>query len=107
MLKSDNAFLRNYVDITNVVKPSSKIRIIFESPVDVSNARRDAYPFHVTQGGNGFFDNGASIAPNFIRKDASSWGWDWGIGLVPSGVWGEVRVVEVPVARLRQGGALG
>ena len=106
MLKSDNAFLRNYVDITNVVKPSSKIRIIFESPVDVSNARRDAYPFHVTQGGNGFFDNGASIAPNFIRKDASSWGWDWGIGLVPSGVWGEVRVVEVPVARLRQCGAL-
>ncbi len=37
---------------------------------------------------------------NFIRKNASNFGWDWGPTLVTAGVWREARLVHVDGGRL-------
>ena len=91
----DNAFVRYAADVTHAIRPANNtLRIALRSPVAASRALRAAYPVPLLDMGNGAFYPGGAIAPQFLRKDLSSWGWDWGAGVVPSGVWGPLRLVS-------------
>jgi len=45
-------------------------------------------------GGNLFSGYFNSTYPGFVRKVQSDFGWDWGIALVPCGIWGNIRLVK-------------
>ena len=96
----DNQFLRHDLDVTGKIKPGANtLRIDFAVARDVAKARAEAHPFPLPFTKN-YQTNGLEGVPmNFIRKTACHAGWDWGICLMPTGVYGKMVLRQVPLAR--------
>ena len=110
IINSENAFVRHEVDVTDNLRAAkaanlstSELRIVLRAAPQETLRRRDTYP--VTVLGQEYFPGaggapGTGAAARFLRKDLSSWGWDWGVSLAPPGVWGTPRIDVTPIARL-------
>ena len=96
----DNQFVRHDLDVTGKVKPGKNVlRIDFAVARDVAKARAEAHPFPLPFTKN-YQTNGLEGVPmNFIRKTACHAGWDWGICLMPTGVYGTMKLRQTPLAR--------
>lgn len=71
------------------------INLIFffsQAGANYSYAKAAAYPYDLYTDIQGVFFNFSQRG--FIRKTQSDFGWDWGIGLAPCGIWGNIRLVE-------------
>ncbi len=71
---------------------------VFQSAANYSVAQKNDYPYDLFSGGDTLTSNGESRYFNssyagFVRKVQSDFGWDWGIALVPCGIWGNIRSV--------------
>ncbi len=96
----DNQFLRHDIDVTGKVRPgANSLRIDFAIARDVAKARAEAYPFPVPFTKNYQTNGLEGVAMNFIRKTACHAGWDWGICLMPTGVYGRMALRQTPLAR--------
>lgn len=71
-------------------------------------SQKAAYPYDLSNSGGsllgGYFN---SSNPGFVRKVQSDFGWDWGIGLVPCGIWGNIRLVKGGIGLVWNYGATG
>ncbi len=66
---------------------------------DVAKARYDAHPFPIPFTYN-YLSNGLpGVHMNFVRKAACHAGWDWGICLMPTGVYGRMAIRRSRLAR--------
>ncbi|MBU1174691.1 MAG: glycoside hydrolase family 2 protein [Alphaproteobacteria bacterium] len=96
----DNQFVRHDLDVTGKVRPGANtLRIDFDVARDVAAARAAAHPFPLPFTKNYQTNGLEGVAMNFIRKTACHAGWDWGICLMPTGVYGAMVLRRSPLAR--------
>ncbi|MEQ1901464.1 MAG: glycoside hydrolase family 2 protein [Devosia sp.] len=98
--RTQNQFIRYDLDVTGKVKSGTNtLRLEFDVTKDVAQARYDAHPFPIPFTGN-YLSNGLpGVHMNFVRKAACHAGWDWGICLMPTGVYGRMAIGKSRLAR--------
>ncbi|UXN70080.1 glycoside hydrolase family 2 protein [Devosia neptuniae] len=98
--KTQNSFVRNDIDVTGKVRVGENtLRIEFDITSDVAKARADAHPFPIPFTKNYQTNGLKGIHMNFVRKAACHAGWDWGICLMPIGVYGTMSLRKSRLAR--------
>ena len=98
--KTQNSFIRNDIDVTGKVhEGDNTLRIEFDIAPDVAKARADAHPFPIPFTKNYQTNGLKGIHMNFIRKAACHAGWDWGICVMPIGVYGTMSLRKSRLAR--------
>ena len=98
--ETQNQFIRYDIDVTGKVKAGTNtLRFEFAVTKDVAKARADAHPFPIPFTYN-YLSNGLpGVHLNFVRKAACHAGWDWGICLMPTGVYGRMAIRKSRLAR--------
>jgi len=98
--RTQNQFIRYDVDVTGKVwAGANTLRLEFAITKDVAKARSDAHPFPLPFTNN-YLSNGLpGVHLNFVRKTACHAGWDWGICLMPTGVYGRMAIRRSRLAR--------
>ena len=98
--ETQNAFIRYDLDVTGkVIAGENTLRIDFAVTPDVAKARYDAHPFPIPFTNNYKTNGLKGIHMNFVRKAACHAGWDWGICLMPIGVYGRMAIRRSRLAR--------
>ncbi|MCB1516394.1 MAG: glycoside hydrolase family 2 protein [Hyphomicrobiaceae bacterium] len=97
----DNQFIRHDLDVTGKIRPGeNQIRFSFAIARDVAAARAKAHPFPLPFTKNYQTNGLEGVHMNFIRKVACHAGWDWGICLMPTGIYGQMRLRKSNLARI-------
>ncbi|MEG1659742.1 MAG: glycoside hydrolase family 2 protein [Bacteroides sp.] len=97
LLKADNMFVGYSVPVKSVLrKGENQLHVYFHSPI------RQTLPQHASNGfdypaDNDHHEKHLSV---FSRKAPYSYGWDWGIRLVTSGIWRPVTLRFYDVATI-------
>lgn len=87
-----NMHRRHRFDVTDLAHPGVNVLSVeFRSPTRHAAALRDAL---------GDWPSASGEPYHYVRKMASSWGWDWGPKLTTSGIWRPARLVAWSTARL-------
>jgi len=97
--RTDSAFRRHTLDVSGYLVPGrNTIALTFIPAPQEAKRRSDAHPFFVP------FANmhGTGKVPhiNFLRKTQCDAGWDWGLCLMPFGVYAPVTLTRSPIAVL-------
>ncbi len=96
----DNQFLRHDLDVTGKLHAGANtLRIDFAVARDIAERRAEAHPFPLPFTKNYQTNGLEGVYMNFIRKTACHAGWDWGICLMPTGVYGRMVLRRAPLAR--------
>ncbi|WP_417580505.1 beta-mannosidase [Pelagibacterium sp.] len=94
--ETQNQFIRYDIDVTGkILEGENTLTIAFATVPDVAKARADAHPFSIPYAAM----NQKVAHLNFVRKTACHAGWDWGICLMPIGVYGTMVLRRTPLAR--------
>jgi beta-mannosidase len=98
--ETQNQFIRYDIDVTGKVRAGmNTLRLEFAVTKDVAKARADAHPFPIPFTYN-YKSNGLpGVHLNFVRKTACHAGWDWGICLMPTGIYGRMAIRRSRLAR--------
>lgn len=98
--KTGNMFVRYDFDVTGKLRAGENtLRLEFAIARDIAWERSNAHPFPIPFTTN-YQSNGLPGIPmNFIRKVACHAGWDWGICLMPIGVYGRMAIRRSRLAR--------
>lgn len=96
--ETDNQFIRHDFDVTGKIRDGeNELSILFAVARDTAKNRHAAHPFEIPYA----VTNQPYMAHiNFIRKTACHGGWDWGICLMPTGVYGTMSLRRSRLARL-------
>jgi beta-mannosidase len=98
--RTQNQFIRYDLDVTGKVKAGANtLRLEFAVTRDVAKARADAHPFPIPFTYNYVTNGLPGVHMNFVRKTACHAGWDWGICLMPTGVYGRMAIRKSRLAR--------
>ncbi|MCF1741783.1 beta-mannosidase [Paradevosia shaoguanensis] len=98
--ETDNAFRRYDFDATGkVLEGLNTLRIEFAVTRDVAKARAEAHPFPIPFTKNYLTNGLEGVHMNFVRKVACHAGWDWGICLMPTGIYGRMAIRKSRIAR--------
>jgi beta-mannosidase len=95
--KTQNAFVRHRVEIKKFLQPgNNSITLDFTSPEKAATAMAGQMPYPIP------FSPAPIQSPhrNLIRKTQCHSGWDWGICLMVSGVYGGIYVGATSLARI-------
>ena len=97
VLSADNCFRRYRPDVSAALQSGENtIRIHFHSAIAAGAERQARQPFYIPYStGNCPIPNG-----NMLRKPQCHFGWDWNIALAPLGLYGEISLRRLEVARI-------
>ncbi len=97
VLSADNCFRRYRPDVSAALQSGENtIRIHFHSSIAAGAERQARQPFYIPYStGNCPIPNG-----NMLRKPQCHFGWDWNIALAPLGLYGEISLRRLEVARI-------
>jgi beta-mannosidase len=96
VLKTDNQFKRWRVDVKSyLVEGQNEIEIKILPPMVVADALALVSPRVVPSSTNNLYKN-----INYIRKTQCHAGWDWGICLITSGVYGELSLEAIDIGQM-------
>ncbi|MDP1730853.1 MAG: glycoside hydrolase family 2 protein [Devosia sp.] len=99
--RTQNMFIRHDIDVTGKLKAGDNtLRIEFDITRRVAKARAEAHPFPIPFTTNYLTNGLEGVHMNFVRKPACHAGWDWGICLMPTGVYGRMAIRRSRLARL-------
>ncbi|GGA54049.1 beta-mannosidase [Pelagibacterium lentulum] len=94
--ETQNQFIRYDIDVTGKIRAGKNtLRIEFAVVPDVAKARAGAHPFAIPYAAM----NQKVAHLNFVRKTACHAGWDWGICIMPVGVYGRMELRRSRLAR--------
>jgi len=100
VLEADNSFVRYDIDVTGKVREGDNhLKIDFAVTREVAKARAEAHPFPIPFTKNYQTNGLEGVHMNFVRKAACHAGWDWGICLMPTGVYGTMSIRKSRLAR--------
>jgi len=100
ILEADNAFLRHDIDVTGKVREGENtLRVEFAVTREVARERAEAHPFPLPFTKNYKTNGLEGVHMNFVRKAACHAGWDWGICLMPYGIYGTMSLRKSRLAR--------
>lgn len=94
---TDNCFRRYRPDVTDALKAGENtLKILIHSSIAAGAARQAEQPFFIPWStGNSPIPNG-----NMLRKPQCHFGWDWNIALAPLGIYGDIALRKLEVARI-------
>lgn len=95
--RTENAFVRHRVEVKKFLKPGANtLAIEITGPETAANAAAAKMPYKIP------FNAAPVQSPhrNLIRKAQCQSGWDWGICLMVSGVYGRVHLGAMSLARI-------
>jgi len=97
----DNMFRRYQVDIGRVIiSGQNTIRVSFTSASTYANYKKNEYPYNVPAG-DAFMPPAHGVYNrNFVRKEQSSFGWDWGPAFIPQGIYKPIGIRVVKYATI-------
>lgn len=87
--EADNMFRRYSFDLRPALREGENHLVVhFTSPVAFAaeRAARSPYPVPYSKMVNG------ETHRNFVRKCGAHFGWDWGAGFLPIGIWRPIRI---------------
>jgi beta-mannosidase len=103
LARTDNMFIGYEFDVKNRLKEGTNtIRTVFHSVLDYNKKLADADPRVTWNKGKNATGDATKGLLFFSRKEASDFGWDWGIRLVSCGIWRPIRIVAYDKARIAQ-----
>lgn len=97
--RTESVFRRHSLDVSNLIVPGENTIALTFIPAPAEAKRRsDAHPFFVPYANM----HGLGKVPhiNFLRKTQCDAGWDWGLCLMPFGVYAPVTLTRSPIATL-------
>lgn len=98
--RTQNQFIRYDIDVTGKLRTGENtLRIEFDVTRHVAKARAEAHPFPIPFTYNYLTNGLEGVHMNFVRKAACHAGWDWGICLMPTGVYGRMAIRRSRLAR--------
>ncbi|XP_035951707.1 beta-mannosidase isoform X3 [Halichoerus grypus] len=97
--KTGNMFKRYSFDITSVVREVNSLELCFQSPVLYAAQRSKAHSYSVPPDCPPPVQKGQCHV-NFIRKEQSSFSWDWGPSFPTQGIWKDVRIEAYNICHL-------
>ncbi|XP_064440945.1 beta-mannosidase isoform X1 [Mirounga angustirostris] len=97
--KTGNMFKRYSFDITSVVGEVNSLELCFQSPVLYAAQRSKAHGYPVPPDCPPLVQKGQCHV-NFIRKEQSSFSWDWGPSFPTQGIWKDVRIEAYNICHL-------
>ncbi len=97
VLEAENCFRRYRPDVSKaLVAGENRIRIVLHSSIAEGVRRQAEQPFYVPyHPGNSPIANG-----NMLRKPQCHFGWDWNLAIAPLGVYGEIALCRLEIARI-------
>jgi beta-mannosidase len=97
VLEAENCFRRYRPDVSKaLVAGENRIRIVLHSSIAEGARRQAEQPFYVPyHPGNSPIANG-----NMLRKPQCHFGWDWNLAIAPLGVYGEIALCRLEIARI-------
>jgi len=98
--ETQNTFIRYDIDVSGKVHAGENtLRVEFAVTRDVARARAEAHPFPIPFTKNYQTNGLEGVHMNFVRKPACHAGWDWGICLMPTGIYGTMSLRRSRLAR--------
>ena len=88
ILTADNMFRRWEVNVKSLIKKNNRLKVVFESPLEVIAAARKKGEWKLP------YDYG------FVRKAPYHFGWDWGPVFVTCGIWKPAYISAWDKARI-------
>lgn len=100
--KTDNMFRRYDFSVKDLLREDeNQLEVSFLSSVVYASERRKAHPYRVPPECPPDVQKGECHA-NFIRKEQSSFSWDWGPSFPTMGLWRGVRLEAFDILQLVQ-----
>ena len=101
--KTQNMFIENEFDVKNILKQgTNKLHAVFHSVLEWSRKQAESDP-RVTWTAKGAVTTDAIKGLLYYsRKEASDFGWDWGIRLLSCGIWKPIRLCGYDMGRITQ-----
>lgn len=99
LASTDNMFVEHEIPVADRLRAGENtLAITFRSALRAGRERRAA---SIASGEMPMRPEWFELGPrSFVRKAQYMFGWDWGPELVSCGIWRDVELVSVPVARL-------
>ena len=102
LAKTINMFIEHEFDVKPFLRPGeNEIHIVFGSILNWVRQQVDADPRAATLCPEGDTRADCGKGNAFVaRKEASDFGWNWGLRLLTSGIWKPIRITAYDVARV-------
>ncbi|ELK06379.1 beta-mannosidase isoform X1 [Pteropus alecto] len=97
---TNNMFKRYSFDITSVVQAVNVIELRFQSPVLYAAQQSRAHSSYPVPPDCPPSVQKGECHVNFIRKEQSSFSWDWGPSFPTQGIWKDVRIEAYNICHL-------
>jgi beta-mannosidase len=99
--KTENMFIGYEFDVRkHLLEGQNTLRVVFRSVLEWSRKQAEADPRVIWNKGSLSTSDGAKGLLFYSRKEASDFGWDWGIRLVSCGIWRPIRIIGQDKARI-------
>ena len=92
--ESRSMFVDYRFNVTKWIKTQNELKVVFHSAVVEANRLTTIYPYPVPPVANPTVERGYSH-PQFLRKEQSSFGWDWGPAAASMGIYRPVKLVAI------------
>jgi len=100
---TQNMFIEYEFDVKNHLhKGPNTLRAVFRSVLEWNKKQADADPRVTWRSGSALTNDALKGLLYYSRKEASDFGWDWGIRLLSCGIWKSIRLVGYDTGRITQ-----
>jgi beta-mannosidase len=101
--KTQNMFIEYEFDVKqHLRKGSNTLRAVFRSVLEWNKKQADADPRVTWRNGGAVTTDALKGLLYYSRKEASDFGWDWGIRLLSCGIWRPIRLVAFDTGRIKE-----
>jgi beta-mannosidase len=100
---TQNMFIEYEFDVKqHLHKGTNILRAVFRSVLEWNKKQADSDLRVTWRSGNAVTNDALKGLLYYSRKEASDFGWDWGIRLLSCGIWKSVRLVAYDMGRITQ-----
>lgn len=101
--ETQNMFIEYEFDVGPYLQEGANtLRAVFRSVLEWNKKQADADPGVTWRSGTAVTNDATKGLLYYSRKEASDFGWDWGIRLLSCGIWKSIRLVGYDTGRITQ-----